>query len=66
MKEYKTKVTGKAFALYGYTIEEYTRWCMKHEIAPYKTESKRIFFKYINDYKIVKVNGKMLEDGKEI
>ena len=41
----KTYIIEKPFKLLGYTLDEYLRWCEKHNLKPYETESKRIFFK---------------------
>ena len=65
-KELKTKISEKPFKLYGYTLSEYIHWCEKNEVKPYDTDIKRIFFKRINDYSIVKINGKIYENGVEI
>lgn len=66
MKIPKTPISEKPFKLLGYTLEEYLLWCKKHNLKSYTTESKRVFFKKVNEYQIVKVNNKIYENGEEI
>jgi hypothetical protein len=66
MKQFKTKISEKPFKLYGYTLEEFLRWCDKNGIKPYVTDSKRVFFKRINEHLIVKINGKVFDEGVEV
>lgn len=62
----KTYISEKPFRLLGYTLDEYLRWCEKHSLKPYETESKRIFFKKINEHTIIKIKNKILEEGREL
>lgn len=66
MKTFKTKISEKPFKLYGFTLEEFLRWCEKHNLRAYATASKRLFFRKVNEYSIVKINGKVFEDKEEL
>jgi len=66
MKKYKTKISEKPFQFFGYTVDEFVRWCELNNLASYKSSSKKEFFKRINKGIIEKKDNKLFENGKEV
>ena len=66
MKMTKSKLNKRPFELLGYSIEDYVKWCSKHEFKSYLNSSKKEFFKRINTFRITKRNNTVYEDGKEL
>lgn len=66
MKQTKSKLNKRPFELLGFTINDYIKWCNKHEFKSYLSSSKKEFFKRVNEFKITIRNGVIFEDGKEL
>ncbi len=60
------RISPKPFEAMGFTLDEYIKWCDKHNLPAYKIETKRKFFNLVDAYVIVKRNGKFLEHGDEL
>lgn len=66
MKQTKSKLSERPFILLGYSIEDYVKWCNKHEFKSYLSSSKKEFFKRVNNFVITKRNNTVYEDGEEL
>lgn len=66
MKQTTSKLSDKPFKLLGFTIEDYIKWCNKNNYKSYLSSSKKEFFKRVNNFRVVRRNNKLFEDGKEL
>lgn len=65
-KQLATKISGKPFELMGFTLDDYLKWCEKHDLTFYEIKNRKKFINLIDEYKIVKRNDKVYEDGEEL
>ena len=55
------KINERPFELVGFCYNDYKEWCKNHDKKVNDSKSKKLFFKAIYDFKLIKKDGKVID-----
>lgn len=55
----------RPFELFGMSSSDYVKWCEDNGLKPHDPDARRLFFKHVLKYEIVKKNGVLVDMRKE-